>query len=108
MWFARTGGETLPYEGKEGNGLSRAADASFLRGPYKEIEQPIKIALQFAGLDKSFGSSKTPFSKGVLAGFKGRTLGYSSAMTSISTKTFLGRVLTATQERAGLPVKYFA
>ena len=34
--------------------------------------------------------------------------GYSSAMASISQRTFLGRVFTAQQLRAGLPVKYFA
>lgn len=33
---------------------------------------------------------------------------YTSAITSTSHNTFLGSVFTATQERAGLPVKYFA
>ncbi len=33
---------------------------------------------------------------------------YSAAMTSTSHSTLLGSCFTATQERAGLPVKYFS
>ena len=39
--------------------------------------------------------------------FKGKVF-YSTATTSTSTRTFLGRLFTATHERAGLPVKYFS
>ena len=38
--------------------------------------------------------------------FAGERNYFISAMSSTSQRTFFGRVLTATQERAGLPVKY--
>ena len=36
------------------------------------------------------------------------TRNQSAAISSISQRTFFGSVLTATQERAGFPVKYLA
>ena len=49
---------------------------------------------------------KCPLSEPPARGRLGTGSHYSSAMTSTSTRTFLGNCFAATQERAGLPTKY--